>query len=197
MKNLYRSILCISILILAFPVFCNETIIDYLSIGNNINFDSETYHLKWSSHPSETYYKQEFLQKDDTLDKYQSMIIIEALKGDFTVDQIASFKVQELEKWKIKNPTINYQRFEEKETHETIIDFLISDGSSINEWNAYRYQLQQHGGNKYIVLYAYSYRNYTYNDKDLMTFYSFIKNNRLNIIEKIKRVEIPKIRTNN
>ena len=44
---------------------------EYLSVGKKIEFNGEDYELKWSSHPSNEYYKQEYLRENDKLPKYE------------------------------------------------------------------------------------------------------------------------------
>lgn len=189
-----QKLITILIFLFSLPVLSSENITDYLSIGEKLTFNQEQYNLKWSSHPSENYYKHEYLRSSDKLPQYEKMVLIEAIKGNLTVNQVADFKIQELEKQKINNPTINFQRFADEKSNETIIDFLISDGDTINEWNVYRYQMQILNNTKFIVLYAYSFRGYTHNNNELINYYSFIKENRLKLIEKVKNLKIPKIK---
>ena len=82
----------------------------------------------------------EYLRKEDNLNKYEKMLIVEAVKGEVTIDQAVSIKIKEFENWNKKNPAINYRRFDNVKTKETIIDYVISDGKGICEWNVYRYQ---------------------------------------------------------
>lgn len=180
-------------ILLSFSISGLETIKDFLSVGSIINFSGENYSLKWSSNPSTDYYKQEYLRKDDILNKYEKMLIVEAIKGGLTVDQAANIKIRELENWKKSNPVVNYQRFDNKNTRETIIEFVISDGKSIYEWNVYKYHQQQNKTDKYMVLYAYSYRNYV-NEKDgVKEFFGFVEENRIEMINKIRKLGLPEV----
>ena len=45
----------------------NNSPVDYLNIPGTIYFNSTSYNLSWTSHPSETYYKQEYLVKGETV----------------------------------------------------------------------------------------------------------------------------------
>ena len=122
-------------------------------------------------------------------------MIIEAIKGDLTVDQAVGAKTQELENWKKKNPVVNYQKFDNKQTKETMIDFVVSDGAYIYEWNVYRYQQQKNKKDKYMVLYAYSYRDSLNDNNDLKKFFGHIKENRMDMINKVGNLELPKVKT--
>jgi hypothetical protein len=171
-----------------------KSVVNYLLIDDELRFNQESYKLKWSSHPSDNYYKQEYLRKEDKLPNFRKMLLIETIKGNFTVNLVADFKVQKLEKLKLENPIINYERNDDKESNETIIDFIISDGKSIDEWNIYRYKLQKFKNNKYIVLFAYSLRSYSKNENDATKFYTYLKENRSKLINEFKKFQVPKIK---
>ena len=147
---------------------------EYLSVGKKIEFNGETFELKWSSHPSEVYYKQEYLRKDDELPKYEKMIMVEAVKANIPSINAAIGKINELENWKERNPIVRYKKFENKEKNEVILEFLVSDGNSVYEWNIYRYKNENNNSGKYLVLYSYSYRNYIATEKDKNKFLSEI-----------------------
>jgi len=194
-NNNYFIIGILAFILTSFTVIRNENIKDYLSIGENLNFNTENYKLKWSSNPSSNYYKQEYLRKDDNLPKYEKMVVIEAIKGKITVKQASNIKINELKNWEKRNPIIKYQKFENKDKNEIIIDFILSDRKSIYEWNVYRYQEQKNKTGNYMVLYSYSYRNYISQKKDVNKFLDFIKETRIHIINKVGKVEIPKVET--
>ncbi len=166
---------------------------DYLSVGNTIQFNQEDFYLQWSSHPTNEYYKQEYLRKEDKLPNYEKMIIIEAVKGNISVNQAVKSKMNELENWKKQNPIVNYQKVENKKKNEVILDFLVSDGKSIYEWNVYRYQKQKNKNKEYLVLYAYSYRNYVSNKDELLKFLADVKHIRVNLVNKISKITLPKV----
>lgn len=70
-----KSILLVTFCCLALMPFKIDTIIDYLSVGSLLKFENENYNLTWSSHPNETYYKQEYLKTtDNKLESYEKMI---------------------------------------------------------------------------------------------------------------------------
>ena len=66
---------------------------DYLKIGNKMMLDGQNFNLEWSSHPNKNYFKHEYIQKGDTVEKFNEMIIIEALNAELTVDQAAGVKI--------------------------------------------------------------------------------------------------------
>jgi len=186
----------LGLILTSFTMINGDDAIDFLSIGEQIEFNGEKYNLEWSSNPSTNYYKQEYLRENDNnLNKYNKMMIIEAIKGDLTVDQAAGVKIQDLENLKKKNPVVNYLRFDNEKTKETMIDFVVSDGAYIYEWNVYRYQQQKNKKDKYMVLYAYSYRDSLNDNNDLKKFFEHIKENRKDIINKVGNLKLPKVKT--
>ena len=123
------------------------------------------------------------------------MLIIETIKGNLTADQVSTMKINELENWKKTNPIITYEKFENKENNEVTIDFIVSDGQSIYEWNVYRYQEQKNETGNYLVLYCYSYRNYISEKVSAKNFLDFVSKNRMETISKVRKTEIPKVKT--
>ena len=78
----------------------SQNVENYLETEKIIKFDNQNYDLVWSSHPNEVYYKQEYLTKEQTLEKFKSMVTIDFLKGEFKIKDLVNQKIQELEKAK-------------------------------------------------------------------------------------------------
>lgn len=173
--------------------FTINNIIDYLSIGSELSFNNESYNLAWSSHPNATYFKQEYLRKSDKLEKYEKMIIVEAIKTTLNPEKASQMKINELANLKKINPIINFKQVQSSNPNDKIISFTIS-GGNILEWNVYKYQQQQIENENMIVLYAYSYRNYISNKEDVTKFINYVKNNESNMIENITKIKIPKVK---
>lgn len=163
-------------------------ILDYLSIGKQVNFNNEKYDLKWSSHPNDDYYKQEYLKRGEELNAYHNMLLFEAIWGNLTINDAVKSKVQELETRKSWDYVANYKVYENKNKPlEAIIDFVISDTMTTYEWNLYRYQKQ----NGAMILFAYSYRDSLNDDNDLKIFFDRIKQKRIDLINELQAYSIP------
>lgn len=175
--------------------FTANDIIDYLSTGSELSFNNEKYNLVWSSHPNATYYKQEYLRKSDKLEKYEKMILVEAIKTSLNPEKARQMKINELTNLKKTNPIVNFKQAESSNQNDKIISFTIN-GGNILEWNVYRYQQQQVNNENMIILYAYSYRNYPSTKEDVTKFIDFVKNNENKMIETITKTNIPKIKIN-
>jgi hypothetical protein len=196
MKNIYRlfTIGFLGLLFISTTKAQSETT-EYLSVGNKIEFNGENFELKWSSHPSNEYYKQEYLRKDDKLPNYEKMLMVEAVKGNIPAKNVVAGKINELENLKKRNPVVNYEKFENTEKNEIILDFIMSDGKSTYEWNIYRYQNQSNESGDYLVLYSYSYRNYISNEKDKRKFLSEIKKMKKDLVKKVGKIDLPNVKT--
>ncbi|OYX86766.1 MAG: hypothetical protein B7Y83_00060 [Flavobacteriales bacterium 32-34-25] len=173
--------------------FTIKDVIDYLSTGSELSFNNEKYDLAWSSHPNATYYKQEYLRKSDKLEKYEKMILVEAIKTSLNPEKASQIKINELTNLKKTNPIVNFKQAESSNQNDKIISFTIS-GGNILEWNVYKYQQQQIENENMIILYAYSFRNYVSTKEDVTKFMNHVKNNENQMIETINKTNIPKVK---
>lgn len=86
---------------------------------------------------------------------------------------------------------INWHAYEKN--GEKILDFCISDGKFIYEWNLYRYMKQKYKKDNYVVLCAFTYRDSLLTNDDLKPFFNRIVENREDYIKKLGEVKIPSI----
>lgn len=197
--KLKKQILTIGLAIVTILSLVSMTlpeIIDYLSIGKQLNFNNSKYDLKWSAHPSEKYYKQEYLKQGEELGKYHNMLLVEGIEGNMKIKDALKAKATELDLRKKWDFVANYQVYENKnKPTEGIIDFVVSDTMTTYEWNLYRYQLQKGNNNENtMVLFAYSYRDSLNDDNDLKKFFDHIKDKREDFINKLQSYTIPEVK---
>jgi hypothetical protein len=172
-----------------------KTPTDYLGVIGPISFDKGSYILYWTSHPTDNYYKQEYLAKGDTIEKFKKLIILEVLTGKAKLKDIVAIKVAELKKIKASNPVVNYETFEKD--GEVMLDFLISentpDGKYLNivERNVYRYKpVVERNGQKCVLLFGVSERAY---GDDIDKFFPNLKAHRYDLINSVGAFNIPEI----
>jgi len=169
---------------------------DYLHLGDKYRFDNKDYELVWSSHPASNFYKQEYILPNENVEKYTRMIMIDFLEGDLTPKDAISNFVNNLENSKKQNPIINYQMYERED--EYMLDFIISKNSQdgkevlILERNVYRYFRINTPKRKGVLLFGVSDRAYTKKEMDNM--FSVLKNKKLDLVNKIIQIEVPKIK---
>ncbi|MEP7259314.1 MAG: hypothetical protein ABI687_13020 [Flavitalea sp.] len=193
MKIIILPGLCILMALISFkPMEPLQKVKDYLTIPGPIDFNKLKYHLSWSSHPSATYYKQEYIPENENADKFTKMMMIEAVTGNFSLQDVVKAKMAELEARKKNDPLANYQIIKNTKAGEFLLDFVISQSGikeDIVEWNAYRYTiLKEKSGKKGILLLACSKRAYGAATTDFLTS---LKKDRPGDIKAITTYPVP------
>ena len=169
---------------------------DYLHLGDKYRFDNKDYELVWSSHPASNFYKQEYILPNENVEKYKRLILIDFIEGDLAPKDVLSSLVNNLENSKKQNPIINYQMYERED--EYMLDFIISKNSQdgkevlILERNVYRYFRINTPKRKGVLLFGVSDRAYTKKEMDNM--FSVLKNKKLDLVNKVIQIEVPKIK---
>ena len=169
---------------------------DYLHLGDKYRFDNKDYGLVWSSHPASNFYKQEYILPNENVEKYKRLILIDFIEGDLNPKDVLSSLANSLENSKKQNPVINYKVYEKN--NEYMIDFIMSENSQdgkevlILERNVYRYFRINTPKRKGILLFGVSDRAYTKKEMDNM--FSVLKNNKLELVNKVAKIEVPKIK---
>lgn len=185
-------------LFLMIPMFClkaQNKVQEYLGIPGPITLGQKVYNLAWSSHPNDMYFKQEYIEPKENINRYNSMILIDFVKGDFNLKEVIDRKIAELEAMKKINPIVNYQILEKG--GEYILDFLISENSKdgkeilIAERNVYRYKLITNSTNNGLLLFAISQRGYKEN---MDYFFKNLKTSSSQLIEVVGNYKIPEIK---
>ena len=169
---------------------------DYLHLGDKYRFDNKDYELVWSSHPASNFYKQEYILPNENIEKYKRLILIDFIEGDLDPKDVLSGLANSLENSKKQNPVINYKVYEKN--NEYMIDFIMSENSQdgkeilILERNVYRYFRINTPKRKGVLLFGVSDRAYTKKEMDNM--FSVLKNKKLDLVNKIIQIEVPKIK---
>ena len=177
-------------------VMAQNKVEDYLHLGSKYRFDNKDYELVWSSHPASNFYKQEYILPNENVEKYKRLILIDFIEGDLDPKDVLSGLANSLENSKKQNPVINYKVYEKN--NEYMIDFIMSENSQdgkevlILERNVYRYFRINTPKRKGILLFGVSDRAYTKKEMDNM--FSVLKNNKFELVNKVAKIEVPKIK---
>ena len=177
-------------------VMAQNKVEDYLHLGSKYRFDNKDYELVWSSHPASNFYKQEYILPNENVEKYKRLILIDFIEGDLDPKDVLSGLANSLENSKKQNPVINYKVYEKN--NEYMIDFIMSENSQdgkeilILERNVYRYFRINTPKRKGVLLFGVSDRAYTKKEMDNM--FSVLKNKKLDLVNKIIQIEVPKIK---
>ena len=168
---------------------------DYFNVPN-IKFNKGAFHLAWSSHPTDIYYKHEYLLPGDTFPKFKTMLLLEALTG-LKMKDVVGIKIAELKNFKKTNPVVNYELLDNSKKGEYMLDFLMSENSADGKYvlmverNVYRYKtIKDKDGKKWVVLFGISMRYYgDEGDK----FFATLKATRDEMLNIIGVFDIPEI----
>jgi len=163
---------------------------DAVGVPGPIVFEEETFDLVWTSHPTETFYKQEYVPAGQTVEAYDQMFMIDVLVDGPMPDVAANSMVQSLTERKATDPVVNFEIIKNEATGEVILDFTLSsdDGQTlIVEWNAYRYAPVDGG----LAMFAISRRGY--DDDGAADFLMNLKTMRPNAIQALAEMELPEV----
>ncbi len=174
----------------------SDSAVDRLSLPDTIEFNGEGYRLSWSSHPKPHYYKQEYLPAGQTSERFQRMMLVEAILRGVDINDAVAAKVSMLNKRKSTDPTVNFAVVKNPKNGEIILDFILSaqdpKGEDIIEWNAYRYAaLKGNGGTSGVLLFGISRRGY---GDDATNFLRRLKSARPAEISALATYPLPVVR---
>lgn len=173
-----------------------QSVTDYFHLPGPINYNQQDYQLSWSSHPSENYYKHEYLPKGENMEKYKSMLLVELVLGNMTAQAVSKAKADDMEHRKATDPMANYQLSENKATGEFLLGLRMSQGNgdstTIVEWNVYRYKDFNDGaGHKGVQLFGLSKRGYA---TDYQQFMNDIQTNGKKYVSELMGMPLPAIK---
>lgn len=151
--------------------------------------EGTSFELAWTSHPTETFYKQEYVPDGQSVESYEQMFMVDVLTSELTVDQAAHSIVTSLEERKASDAVVNFEVLKNEETGELILDFVLSDSSGeavIVEWNAYRYVPLENG----VAMFGISRRGYGDGAADLLMG---LKETRMTTIGALAELDLPEV----
>ena len=174
----------------------SDSAVDRLSLPDPIAFNGESYRLAWSSHPKPYYYKQEYLPPGETRERFQRMVLIEAIVRGADINGAVAVQVSMLKQRKASDPTVNFAIFKNPKNDEIILDFILSakdpKGEDVVEWNAYRYAtLRGKNGSSGVLLFGISRRAY---GDDTADFLRRLKSARPAEINALATYALPVVR---
>lgn len=151
--------------------------------------EGERFELAWTSHPTDTYYKQEYVPEGQTVEAYTQMFMVDVLTNGTSVRDAAGTMVDGLKQRQANDPVVNFALIENEATGEIILDFVLSDSSSgtvIVEWNAYRYVPLEDG----VAMFGISRRGY---DEGATELLKGMKGWRMGTIQALATLDLPEV----
>jgi hypothetical protein len=191
---MYRFFLMITFLnglMLNYP----QKVQNYYGIDESLKLDGIDFKLRWSSHPNNAYYKQEYIPKNESTDQFEHMLFIDLIKNDIPIENVVTDQIANLKLKKVNDPVVNYQLLSNKTTREFVLDFVVSDmhDGEINqvEWNVYHYRPYiDKLGNKGVLLIAACRRAY---GKNVNPFLKSLAQIRGPLIKKVAEFQTPEM----
>jgi hypothetical protein len=182
--------------LLCSAAFCQDSKpANYFGLKESQLFDSVTYKLSWSSHPSESYYKEEYLAAGENNENYKSMLMMDFLITNSSAFDLVQNQVKILTERGKTDFTCVYNLYRSVRKGEYLLDFTLSemkDGYiTVVEYNIYRYKAYtDKQGHKGVLLIGLSNRAY---DKDIETFALNLKAGRRVLLTKFKKYPYPDV----
>jgi len=169
MKRSFSCLTIIAFIVLAgFTGKHHDEVVNYYGTPESLKFGSLTYTLSWSSHPTDVYYKHEYIPKGNSVERYKDMVMIDFTITDLTVQQAVAAQIAVINERKITDALCNYQVLKNSEKPDDyILDFTMSENitnsTMLNavEWDAYHYKAYTDtAGHRGILLFGISHRTY-------------------------------------
>jgi len=140
-------------------------VVEYLSVNGPFRVGDYTFHLRWSSHPAENYYKQEYVPTIYELENYIQMVMVEVVIGKVKAKDALDDQIKTIEARKPADKLASYKVTKDPHTGDDVLEFMLGEnantGNEIAEWNVYRYvPYTDDAGQKGVELFAYSRRGY-------------------------------------
>lgn len=199
MKPITRYFLLLIIALVSSRSFSQTpgTAVNYLNTPAALSFNNISFQLAWSAHPNAAYYKQEYLPKGETPNKFTNMLLLEVLVSPTTIKEAIAAKIAELKQMKAGNPYVSYDSSYNAEKNEYLLDFVLTantpdgKGISIAERNVYRYKKYSgRNGESGVILFGVSKRSY---GADAAKFVAGVGVKKEQLIKTVKEFEIPVI----
>lgn len=194
MKRL--TVLFLTMLLLSINAFSSDKLIDYIGVKGPLQFNDTNFYLSWTNTQSGYFFFQEYIPKNETLDKYNQMMLIQVTVKDYPLENFLAQFLNMLDKRKETDKVCNYNIISSPDKSEYIVDFLMSEGDSKTihtaEFNVYKYSKITLGTNKSaIILYGYSSRVY---GDEITPFLQALKNERTAPINEMISAKIPSVK---
>lgn len=191
-----KKLLSLSVILLMSFSSINTDPVERIGIKGPIEFNKTDFFLAWSEKPSENYYVQEYLPKNETVDSFNQLITVNVFVVDVSVDNAIQQKQQELTERKKTDKVCNFSLIKSPDGKESILDCLLSSGKQdkldVIEFIIYRYkQIELENHRKALLVYSYSKRSYGDN---IISFLKDLKTERTNLLNTMIAIELPKIK---
>ena len=179
---------------LSFFTFFNDPVYR-LGIKGPLSFNKTSLELVWTDKPNNNYYVQEYIPKDELIEKFNQMLTIHLFTNQVTAEIAVRQKVNWLIDRKKTDTICNYQISESPDGKEFILDFLVGESKegkmTITEFNVYRYKQIMMDGKSTLLVSAYSKRSY---GDSIIPFLKTLNTNRVAYLNEMITFSLPSIK---
>ncbi len=181
-------------LLITFSVIQGQTI-ERIGVKGPIEFNKTKFSLAWSDKPNSNYYVQEYLPKNETVEKFNQLLTLNVFFMDVSVESAIQQKINELNKRKETDKACDFSVINSPDGTESILDCILSSEKNgeadIVEFIIYRYkQIELEDHKKALLIYSYSKRSY---DKNIASFFENLKSERTDLLNVMIETKLPKI----
>ena len=155
MKPFFYSLMLLPVLAAA------QTPASYLKIAEPLRFNGQDYYLKWSANAMPGYYKEEFLPRGESAERFRNMLVMDWVQADISTEQAVQRKIAELAQLKAAGHHVGWTVG--SGGGEQRLDFLMAvklNGEPVVEHNFYRYRAASVKDKRGVLLFAASRRAY-------------------------------------
>ncbi len=189
-----RTIYITNLLLIIFSTVKSQ-VIERIGLKGPIDFNKTEFNLVWSQKPNANYFVQEYVPKNETVEKFNELITVNVFVLNTTVENAVQQKINELIKRKETDKVCNFNVIESPDGKESILDCLLSVEKNgdldIVEFIIYRYkQIELENHQKALLIYSYSKRSY---DKNIMKFLKGLSTEREHLLNVMIAKEMPEI----
>jgi len=179
----------------SFLPYQDEPLKDYLKVPGPIPFNQTNYELVWTTRTGHNYYRQQYLPLRQSMKNYDRFVMIEVVKGKNTQREQIGIQTKQIRERKLYDELAKYELFEKLKPDEFVLEFSSSETirgeTTYMEWNIYRYINLKNIINKSGVM-IIGYHTHA-SGKYIDGFNSTIQRERMNLINQLIALEVPKV----
>lgn len=171
-----------------------DNLVDYLSIPGPVEFEGTEYFLANSKQFSKTYFRQQFLPADQSMEDFNELLDFSYFSKEIEMEYAVRQKVESIQQREEKDKFAKVNVTESPDGKEYIVDYYISEtpekGSPYIEYNIFRFRTIETGSGKNFLILNYAKRMYG----DLKSSAKSIAKQRDNLMGAIIEYKIPEIK---
>jgi hypothetical protein len=190
-----KILVFMALALMSFASIKNDPI-ERIGLKGPLEFNKDKFVLAWSEKPNANYYVQEYLPKNETVERFNQLLTVNVFVTDASVEDAIQQKVSELNKRKKTDIVCNFSVSKSPDEKEMILDCILSAEKNgeldIVEFIIYKYkQIELENNKKALLVYSYSKRSYGGN---IRSFLKNLKTQRNDLLNEMIATELPKIK---